>query len=199
MTGAERSKGFTLVEVMVALTILSLVLLATVTGLRTLGNTQLSIERATTRVEEVRNVSEFMRDLMESAVVGGSGGLTLGGGVLEATHFRLGEGYIEWKTNILFGEAYGGVHIVRIANEDGRLMLRWLEPQEKGLDKKKWHNSPSRALVENVQEFTMSVRENFWSDWQSNWRESTIAPAVVRLQIKSSGRYWPELIMQVQR
>ena len=128
MIDADRQLGFTLVEVMVALTILTMVLLATVTGLRTLGNTQVSIERATTRVEEVRNVSEFMRDLMESAVVGGRGGLTLGGGVLEATHFRLGEGFIEWKTNILFGEAYGGVHIVRIADEDGRLMLRWLEP-----------------------------------------------------------------------
>ena len=78
-------------------------------------------------------------------------------------------------------------------------MLRWLEPEEQGVDKRKWDNSPSRVLVENVQEFTMSVRENFWSEWKSNWEESAIAPAVVRLQIKSSDRFWPELIMQVQR
>ena len=53
-THTSRQRGFTLVEVMVALTILSLVMLATVTGLRTLANTQVAIERMTSRVDEVR-------------------------------------------------------------------------------------------------------------------------------------------------
>ena len=71
------SRGFTLIEVVVSLAILSLVLLGTVTGLRTLGNTQVSLERVTQRADEVRTVSAFLRDLMEAAVVGsGSGGLT---------------------------------------------------------------------------------------------------------------------------
>ena len=65
--GAE---GFTLVEVMVALTILSLVMMATVTGLRTLANTQSAIERMTSRVDEVRSVSIFLRDLLASASSG---------------------------------------------------------------------------------------------------------------------------------
>ena len=51
-------RGFTLVEVMVALTILSLVMMATVTGLRTLANTQTAIERATHRVDEIRRWQE---------------------------------------------------------------------------------------------------------------------------------------------
>ena len=38
--GSRAAGGFTLVEVVVALTILALIMLATVTGLRTLANTQ---------------------------------------------------------------------------------------------------------------------------------------------------------------
>ena len=53
------AQGFTLIEVMVALTILSLVLMVTVTGLSTLANTQSAIERMTSRIDEVRSVSIF--------------------------------------------------------------------------------------------------------------------------------------------
>ena len=74
--GVKPAAGFTLVEVVVALTILSLIMLATVTALRTLANTQGTLERVTARIDEVRTVSGFLRDLMEAAVVGegGSGG-----------------------------------------------------------------------------------------------------------------------------
>ena len=57
--GARPNRGFTLIEVVVSLAILSLVLLGTVTGLRTLGNTQESLERVTDRAEEVRTVRFF--------------------------------------------------------------------------------------------------------------------------------------------
>jgi len=200
VNGVSPSRGFTLVEVMVALTILSLVLLGTVSAMRTLGNTQTSLERVSERVDEIRTVSEFLRDLMESAVVGsGKGGLSLGGGGRGATYFRLGEGFLEWKTNLLFGEAYGGTHVVRIAAEQGRLMLRWMEPTATGLNSARWQEAPSRPLVDQLEEFTVSLRPEFGDDWVESWEESTVAPALVRIEMKSAGRFWPELIMQVQR
>ena len=92
------SRGFTLIEVVVSLAILSLVLLGTVTGLRTLGNTQVSLERVTQRADEVRTVSAFLRDLMESAVVGsGSGGLTLAEAVVQPRIFAPAMGSLNGK------------------------------------------------------------------------------------------------------
>ena len=82
MTGqGTRSAGFTLVEVMVSITVLSMILLATVTALRTFGNTQSSLQRMTHRVDEVRSVSGFLRAAIESATIAedASGGLALGG------------------------------------------------------------------------------------------------------------------------
>lgn len=190
--------GFTLVEVMVSLSILSLVLLATVTGLRTLGNTQVAIERKTDRVDEVRTVSGFLRDLMESSVVGSdSGGLTVGGGSQEQTYFKFGEDFLEWKSTILFGEAYGGSYFVRVAQEDDQLMLRWLD--SKATPKPgDWEQAPSRQLVADLQSFEIGLRQEFPDDWRESW-DGGDPPALVRLQIKSADRYWPDLILKVQR
>lgn len=194
------TKGFTLVEVVVAMAVLSLLMLATVTGLRTLGNTQVALERKTARVDEVRTVSVFLRDLMESAIVGsGGGGLTLGGGSMGSTYFRLIDGGAEWKSTILFGESFGGTYVVRVAREGDELMLRWVEPLPNGRPPEKWDDTPSRVLVRELEEFSVFARKEFDSEWQDRWTESRQAPALVRMQVKSSGRFWPDLIMQVHR
>ena len=126
-----RSGGFTLIEVVVALTILSLVMLATVTGLRTLANTQVAIERMTSRIDEVRSVSSFLRDTFETIVVGTGadlGGLSLGGsGVGSTTFFHVSPDAVEYKSIVLFGESFGGSYLLRVAKEGDELMLRWLE------------------------------------------------------------------------
>lgn len=199
MTPRGANSGFTLVEVVVALSILSLVLVGTVTGLRTLGNTQAALERKTVRVDEVRSVSGFLRDLMESAVVGsGSGGLTLGGGGREAAHFRFEEEFVEWKTIILFGEAFGGSFVVRVVSENNSLVLRWRETDDHERKPDDWDDAPSRVLVRDLEDFEISLRQEYDTDWTSAWGGSK-PPALVRMQIKSAGRYWPDLIMQVQR
>jgi general secretion pathway protein J len=200
MNHRSRRRGFTLVEVVVATAVLSLLLLATVTALRTLGNTQAALERHTVRVDEVRSVSGFLRDLMESAVMGAdSGGLTLGGGSRSSTYFRLFEQGVEWKASVLFGEAYGGTHIVRVAREGDQLVMRWSEPAASGLPPETWEDTPSRVLVRDVEDYTVAVREEYDAEWSGRWLEERSAPALVRMQVKAAGRFWPDLIMKVQR
>ncbi len=200
MRAADRQSGFTLVEVIVAMTILSLVLLGAVTGMRTLGNTQASLERVTERVDEMRTVSSFLREMIDTAVVGSNhGGLTLGGGIREATYFRAGSGFVEWKARLLFGESFGGSYVVRVAREGDQLVLRWLGPMRILEGERAWEQAPSRVLVGEVEDYQVAVREEFDSDWRNNWDETSLSPALVRLQVKARGRYWPELVMAVPR
>ncbi|RLA49009.1 MAG: general secretion pathway protein GspJ [Gammaproteobacteria bacterium] len=190
-------RGFTLVEVMVALTILSLVMLATVTGLRTLANTQVAIERMTGRVDEVRTVSGFLRDALESSIIGSNtSGMSVGGLGSDATFFEISSDSLAWKSTVLFGEGFGGSHMIRVAREDDRLVLRWQEPTWSGRPVS-WNTVDSRTLVSDLDEFKLSFRKDFTSPWMENW-DSKKLPALVRLQVRAAGRYWPDLIFSVR-
>ncbi|MEZ5572077.1 MAG: prepilin-type N-terminal cleavage/methylation domain-containing protein [Halioglobus sp.] len=196
----DGEQGFTLVEVMVALTLLALVLMGTVTALRTLGNTQSAIESLTDRVDEVRSVSVFLRDLLESAVVGQDSDFTLGGGSTEASYFRSGADFLEFESIILFGERYGGSYLVRIAKEEGQMVLRWQDSPGNDKSTLQWNDTPSRVIVEQLEELTVATREEYAEDWSDRRSVDELkAPAAVKLRIKAAGRYWPDLVLQVRR
>ena len=196
--GGRAAGGFTLVEVVVALTILSLIMLATVTALRTLANTQGTLERVTARIDEVRTVSGFLRDLMEAAVAGeggGGSGLSLGGPSRQSAYFEIGADALAWKATVLFGEGFGGTYLVQVVREEDLLLLRWLEPPSMSVQLD-WSQAANRPLVLGLEEFAVAWRENHDQPWQQEWVKGDKA-RWVRLQIKAAGRYWPELIMQV--
>ena len=193
----RQSTGFTLVEVVVALSILSLVMLVTVTGLRTLANTQTALERMTDRIDEVRTVSAFVRDTMESAVVGGGPGeLSLGGsGSEKKGYFALSPDALAWRSTILIGESFGGSYLLRVAREDDLLVLRWQQADARG-EPGDWAAADARTLVSDLEEFEVSWRDSYNGEWRQDWVPGDEA-LWVKLQIRASDRYWPELIMQV--
>jgi general secretion pathway protein J len=197
---SARAPGFTLVEVMVGLTVLSLIMMATVTALRTLGNTQGSIERLTERVDEVRSVSGFLRDLLESALTGEGSEFSLGGADAQSGFFLSGDDFLEFESIILFGERYGGSYRVRVGREGSQLVLRWQDSP--GSDKRsmEWAGTPSRVIVDQLQVFSVATREEYADAWADRRDAGKLkAPAAVKLRIRAAGRYWPDLVMQVRR
>ena len=87
----SRQRGFTLLEVMIALVILSMIMVATMAALRGLGNTKATITLVTNRLDEVRVASGFLRHALGSAMplrLGETGGPTFGRPEPSATHFR---------------------------------------------------------------------------------------------------------------
>ncbi len=197
----HKASGFTLIEVVVSLAVLSLILLATVSALRTFVNTQVSLDRMMGRVDEVRTVSGFLRDMFEGSVAGmqQGGGVSFGGrGGAELGYFEGTPQWVEWKAPVLFGEVYGGTQLLRLIKEEGALKLYWQDPpaQRAEVD---WSGKSSRVLVEAVEEFEISFKPEFNADWQNDEWGGKGAPALVRLSIKAAGRHWPDLIIQVQR
>lgn len=192
----RRAQGFTLVEMMVSVTILSLVMLATVTALRTLASTQTSLNRVTDRNDEIRSVSSFLRDALESAVVGSSsGGLSVGGGSAEMTVFETSPTQLIWKTTMMFGESAGGSYVVRIAEEQPNIVLRWQKTNAFG-QVGDWNKASARTLVQDVQEFAVAYRRQYDGEWMSRW-DGRGAPGWVRLRIRAAERYWPDIVMEV--
>ncbi len=197
-------RGFTLVEVVVGLAILSLVMLATVTGFRTLGNTAGTINKMTDRVDELRSVSSFLRDALENSVVGaesgGGGGLSFGGnggGSKPSAFFRLKNGSLEWRSKILFGEAYGGSYFLRLGKRGNRLVLQWQDPEGR-TEPKEWVKSPQRVVLDDLELFEVTYRMNPGEPWRLDDLDRDV-PSHIKLAVKANGRFWPEMIMQVQR
>lgn len=194
------TRGFTLVEVVVALSILSMIMLATVTALRTFGRTQSSLQAVTERVDEVRLGSSLLRDLVTSAVVGvqgGSGGLGLGGSSGSAGQaLMLGDDdSVIWRATVLFGESYGGAYLLRLGRADDELVLAWSDQQALPADID-WSRAPSKTVVSGLQDFSVGYREAFGEPWTSEWTgEGT--PLLVRFRIKTRDRYWPDLVALV--
>lgn len=204
-SGFQRDSGFTLVEVIVGLAILSLVMLATVTGFRTLGNTAGTISKMTDRVDELRSVSSFLRDALENSVVGsesgGSSGLSFGGdgggGVKPSAFFRVRDGNLEWRSKILFGEAYGGSYFLRLGKRGDQLVLQWQDPEGR-LEPRDWKRSPKRTVLDDLEVLEVAYRMMPGDPWRT---EDLVgdAPSHVKLVVKADGRFWPEMIMKVQR
>lgn len=198
----HRAAGFTLVEVMVSLAVLSLILLATVSALRTFANTQGSLERKISRVDEIRSVSSFLRDALQANIASTEerrSSLSLGGDGGQSGFFLGSPNSVEWKAPMVFGEGEGGVFLVRLALEEGQLVLRWQRPAvQNENDSPEWRGTPRRVVIENVDEFSVGYRLQYDEAWQEGiYLEE--APVMLRLAIKSSGRYWPDLIAGVNQ
>ena len=89
--------------------------------------------------------------------------------------------------------------LLRLAKEGSTLKLYWHDPPV-GNEKVFWDNKSSRVLLANVEKFEVSFRPEHGDGWQSNdWDSNAGAPALVRLAIIANGRYWPDLILRVQR
>ena len=206
-TRASRARGFTLVEVIVALAILSLVMLATVSGFRTLGNTATTISRMTDRSDELRSVSSFLRDAFENSVTGegpgesaSDGALSFGGNSgsspVPVRYLKLAPAAVEWRSKVLFGEAYGGSYFLRLAKREQRLELQWQDPDGKP-EPEDWARSPSREVLDGVQQFEVWHRMSPSAPWQQTVQEDEL-PSHVKLVIKANDKFWPDLVMQVQ-
>jgi len=195
----RKSRGFTLVEVIVSLAVLSLIMLATVSALRTFANTQTSLDKLTLRIDEVRTVSSFLRDALDSTVyAGGAEKLSLGGrGEKEFAYFAGTSSTFSWKAPVLFGEGYGGTFLLQLSHEEDEMLLRWQEPLPTNV-RPEWTDTESRVLVSSVEEFQVKYLPDFGREWVTGWH-SAESPALIKMTIKAGGRYWPDLIMQVQR
>lgn len=193
----RQQSGFTLIEVVVSLAVLSLIMLATVTALRTFANTQGTLNRTMDRVDEVRTVSSFLRDQLEASVRGvdESKGLTLGGAQQDSAYFRGNASTMEWKATVKFGESYGGKFILRLVMEGDSLVLQWID-NPVTIYELDWSGAQSRRLVAGVEEFGLAYRVELGDPWQAALDEDVV-PTMVRVQLKSRGLYWPDLVMVV--
>ena len=194
-----RSRGFTLLEVMVALMLLSLVMVATIAALRTLGNTRSTVEKVTERVDEIRVVSEFLRNTIGAAMpvlrTGGSEESFAEGGSY-GTYFSGDATHVLWVSPLVAGADMGGVFIMNLALVGDVLELRW-QPYQSDVPATDWTAVEPRKLLGSVDEFEVGYLADYGQEWMQSWEGSQRNPAAVRINIRAAGKYWPEMVIRL--
>jgi general secretion pathway protein J len=195
----NRIRGFTLIEVMVAVTLLSMLMVATISAMRTLGNTRSSIEQLTERMDEIRVVSEFLRNSLGAAMPVPRVGQTaeaFTGGKSYGTFFAGDATRLMWVAPLVAGADMGGVFVLYLTLVDDTLELQWT-PYQRDVQMLDWGAVEPRALLQSVEEFQVGYLAAYGQEWLDVWEGSQSNPIAVRINIRTAGKYWPELVIRL--
>lgn len=192
-------RGFSLLEVLIALSLLSLITMTTTAALRSFGNTKVAVTEITNRNDEMRVVSSFLRNALGSAlpVRKETASTPSFDNVAESPAlFWGGASEVIWVAPLVAGADLGGAFVFQLEYSGGSLNLRWYPYSAAGMSFH-WEDLTPRVLLEDVEAFTVGYLAGYGDTWLDVWPESPANPVAVRLNIKSRGKFWPELIVRL--
>jgi general secretion pathway protein J len=188
-----KARGFTLIEVVVSITILSLIVLATVTAMRTLATTQERLEQKSIQTSQMQVVTNYLRQaLIEAKPIA-----VYDFGTLVDEYFHGNKEYLQLVAPLAVNARTGGLWSLRLSVTERQLIAQY----QPGLQPPEWpEDALTYVLLSDVDEFSVAYRESGYAEWVSKWgahnEVSTPAmPSHVRFRFKVAGRYWPDIIV----
>jgi general secretion pathway protein J len=188
-----RNRGFTLVEILVVMSLLSVIMLALGSALRTLAQTEERIDQRLARADEMRVAVGFMRSTLERVsarkVVAPPPGTT---GVL----FAAATDSVAWIGVMPARYGAGGRYFFRLGLEavdtDRALVIRFM-PWTDTPNFPDWARAESRVLVRHVTGLTIRFQDGQPSppQWSVDWTANDRLPDQLQLEIQTASGAWP--------
>jgi general secretion pathway protein J len=195
----KASKGFTLLELLVVMTLLSLLMIGLISALRTMAQTESRIDERFNQLNETRVFNNFLQKILTRV----SAAKMDDPAVLGKTRVPLFayENSLTWAGVMPARPDVGGLHFFRLALESvgdqQALVLRFapMGPQPLLPD---WSSAESRVLLRDVADFQVQAQglplprsesvSNWPKGWQSGWPVTDALPEQVQLAVsKRSG------------
>jgi general secretion pathway protein J len=170
----EREAGFTLLELLIAITILSLILVALSGGVHFAGSAWRKQEEQIGRQGDINAVQAVLRQLLASGkdFQGGAQGLKFVGQMPAAL-------------------ARGGLFDIELSENGEKLLLSW-RPHFKGAASLSRNET---VLLDGVTDFSLSYHVA-QKGWQSALTDKTKAADLIAIKARfSDGRSWPQLVI----
>jgi general secretion pathway protein J len=202
----RRSSGFTLIEVLVVMSLLSLIMVAMGSALRTLSMTEVRVDDRLQRNDQMRVALNFMASTLgrvEEIKVG-----VPGGNGAKQVQFAADEKSILWVGIMPARHGTGGQHFFRLAAEDstqGSALVLRFAPWRDQVDFPVWEQTESYVLVNGVTEFRVeaqglpldiqSIPATWPRQWQEGWPVKDAVPQHIRLTIADQTGPWPPLVI----
>ena len=198
-----RQSGFTLLELLVVMTLLSIIMLGLVSALRGMAQTEARIDQRLERLDEIRVARTFLQQTLSRVSAArldapGATGKTIIPFVATADSLTW-VGILPARPNV------GGRHFFRLAIEDspaGRDLVLRFSPWKPDLVFTDWPSAEARILIPGIQQMALKAEglppqgrnpaEPWPNGWQNGWPVADALPEQVRLALVDAQGDWPE-------
>lgn len=190
--------GLTLVEVMVAMAVLSLVVLALGASLRGLSQSAQRVDERVEAIDEMRVAAAFLREVFDRATP------VRRAGPDARMLFDAASGSLAWVSVMPARFGAAGRYVWRLTAEpqpDGSqaLVLRHARWNPEATDFPDWDTAEARVLVARLQALAISYGgRGLGQGWQSDWHDAERLPQRLRLEVTTASGPWPPLVLPVR-
>jgi general secretion pathway protein J len=197
--GRTRAAGFTLIEVVIATTLLALGIAIAFASMQQAGRATARSEAAAQRAEQLRAAQGFLRTQLSAAL---PIPFEFDGETGSATFLRVKPGKLEFVATMPGYLARGGPYkqtLEFVRGDDGE-QLRF-QSQQLSADGPLDDEREPAVLLDGIEEGSFEVRtideHSRPGRWQDEWEQSAQLPPQVRVRIrfKDPLRRWPELLV----
>lgn len=204
--GQRQAKGFTLLELLVATTLLSMIMLGLSGAMRTIAQTETRVDERLQRITEIRAVQQFVAQTFNRVpaqkwpVPDAPG--------QQSVAFAAGADSLVWLGNLPARPDVGGRHFFRLALEgegaNTRLVLR-LQPASLQAWPTDWSQAEARVMAQGVKAFRVQAQglppgnrpDAGPHGWADGWPQTQYLPEQVRLDVEDARGPWPLWVMPV--
>lgn len=194
-------KGFTLLEVLVVMSLLSLVMLGMGSALRTTAQTGERIDQRLLQADEMRTATAFIYATLGRVFVQK---ISAPASVGESTYFFSGQpDFIEWIGIMPARYGAGGRYYFKlalgaVAGEQG-LILHFI-PWTDTPTFPDWAQAEERVLVPGATVLALQYANTYTDSpqWQPDWSSPDGLPDRVMLKLQGAGGAWPDLVVPLR-
>lgn len=203
MSKRGRVEGFTLVEVVIALSLMSLLMLGLVSALRSFAQTGERLEAQTMINDDVRLVSSLLyRAIGRSSSrlrqdVPDQNGKLWFAGTAET---------LDWAGHLPARHGAGGLTHLRLRRESGggdgaAYLMLYMARFDGDQTSPDWQLENRRILLEEVDALEIryqGLNEGGERVWFADWLDQPRLPFMVQLLLSVRGRPWPPIVIQLE-
>jgi len=195
------SRGFTLIEILVVMSLLSLLALGMGSALRTTAQTGERVDSKLLEADELRVASAFLRSVLGRMHVQRLNAPTAVG--QQPYFFEGTPTSVVWIGIMPARHGVGGRSFFRLSlgQADGRegLLLQFL-PWDSAIVQPDWSQAQARILVDDVIELRLKYVNTTANEpqWTDGWASPDTLPDRVMLSLRTASGGWPDLVIPLR-
>ena len=194
--------GFTLVEILVVMTLMSVIMLALGAAMRTIAQTEERVDQRLQRADEMRVATGFLSSTLGRVSARKSQSPTRIGSSL--VMFSAAADAVMWVGVMPARYGAGGRYFFRLALEAQRdgadLVIRFV-PWNGAALFPDWGAAASRVLVQRASGLALDYAQDDGASqlWRTDWPDAQTLPGRIRISIRTPAVTWPQIVIALRQ